>query len=197
MATQTQTVQDEKAEAAPEERISLTPAEYAAFTALLSRPSLPTAGVDEQGYAVVAPPREDDGGEGAAWRTPDGKTYTHWYSPEFPDITLRPHPNHVIQYRAGAYTPINAKEDDYLRDWTWRQRGKNDPELWHGDTAAFDDPTMPDLECEFCHRFSCRNHHVMAAHKAKKHKREDLAEHPFTGFSPQMIRAGRITPRHQ
>lgn len=193
MATSTQATMEPEAQ---EERISLTPAEYAAFTALLARPTLPTAGVDADGFAIVAPPREAEVGEDAkAWRTPDGQTYKHWYSPEFPDITLRPHPNHVIQFRAGAYTPINAKEDEYLRDWIWRQRGKNDPEQWHGDTPSFDSPDMPDLECEYCHRFSCRNQYVMAAHKAKKHNREDLAEHPFTGFSPALIRAGRITPR--
>ena len=172
-----------------EERITLTAAEYAAFTALLARPALPVAGVDEEGYAVVAAPREDD--EAVAWRTPDGKTYLHWYSPEYPEITLRPHHNHVIQFVGGAYTPVNQKEDDYLRDWVWRQRGKNDPERWHGDTPGL----VEDLECEYCHRFFARNQYVMSDHKAKKHKREDLAEHPWRGFSPAMIRAGRVAGR--
>jgi hypothetical protein len=98
--------------------------------------------------------------------------YEHWWHPWLKTVEIRPTHNAAIRFVNYKFTPRTQNEDAFVRLWVYKQRGKNDPERWHGDTPGL----IADLECGFCQaRF--RNQRVYQDHLQHDHLREELADH--------------------
>ena len=106
----------------------------------------------------------------------DRTSFEPWFHPWLRNVEIRPTHNTAIRYVNYEFVPRTETEDAFAREWTRKQRGRNDPERWHGRTLKADGKPIQ-MVCAFCsHKPVFTNENVYEDHLHHDHLREELAD---------------------